>query len=186
MDRGNGQQQFDEQRAGAGARFRLAIRAAHCPPGAASNNVYCEIVRHDITAAADSRAWRRAGSFSRGGPASVYEPTRTEMRSGNLSTWAFPCSASATACSSRARRWAARSRARRRANLAGARCHRDAARAICSPACPTRLEVWMSHGDQVGTVSGDFMPLAQHGDLPDRRGEASRRCRCTACNFIPK
>ena len=61
-------------------------------------HVYCEIVRHDITAAARSRIGatrhhplRRAGERVR--------RRRTAMRSGNLSTSAFPCSASATACS---------------------------------------------------------------------------------------
>ena len=37
---------------------------------------------------------------------------------------------------------------------------------------PEQTEVWMSHGDQVANVSGDFEPLAAHGHLPDRRGEA--------------
>ncbi len=36
---------------------------------------------------------------------------------------------------------------------------------------PEQTEVWMSHGDQVTSVSADFEPLAQDGDLPDYGGE---------------
>ena len=38
--------------------------------------VYCEIVRHDITAAADSARSGPEGLILSGGPASVYEPGR--------------------------------------------------------------------------------------------------------------
>ncbi len=31
---------------------------------------------------------------------------------------------------------------------------------------PATTQVWMSHGDQVDTVSGDFVPLAQTGSCP--------------------
>ena len=37
-------------------------------------HVYCEIVRHDITAERDPRDWPPRGIILSGGPASVYEP----------------------------------------------------------------------------------------------------------------
>ena len=90
-------------------------------------HVYCEIVRHDITAER-IRELGPEGIILSGGPASVYETGRPEVRSRRSSGSAFPCWASATACSWPARRWAARSTAPRRASTAGRTCRVTAAR----------------------------------------------------------
>ena len=49
-------------------------------------NVYCEIVRHDITPAR-VREIAPKGLILSGGPASVYETRRAALRSGAVSAW---------------------------------------------------------------------------------------------------
>ena len=51
---------------------------------------------------------------------------------------------------------------------------------------PRETDVWMSHGDQVDSVSDDFVPLASTDTCPHRRREASHAARSTACSFIPR
>ncbi len=70
-------------------------------------NVFCQIVRHDLPASRIAELNPR-GLILSGGPASVYDPAlRTAIPRSSI--WAFPSWASATACSSPARCWAARS-----------------------------------------------------------------------------
>lgn len=65
------------------------------------NNVYCEIVRHDITAE-QIKKHAPQGLILSGGPSSVYEEV-CENVTQRFSRWAFPCWAFATACNSLAR-----------------------------------------------------------------------------------
>ena len=71
-------------------------------------NVFCQIVRHDLSAerVAELKP-ARPDLFRR--PGQRLRTRRPAVRSRPSSTWASRCSASATACSSPARCWAARS-----------------------------------------------------------------------------
>ena len=120
------------------------------------------------------RAGDRAGpAGASSSPAARPASTRTRPRSAIriFSISAFRCWASATACNWPARCSAARS------TSAPAREYGRAQVAITSHAdlfagLPDETEVWMSHGDQVARVSDDFLPLATHGHLPVRGGQA--------------
>ncbi len=79
--------------------------------------VYCEIVRHDITAER-MRELAPKGLILSGGPASVYETGAPKCDPRNLPPRHCRCWASATACSWPARPWAAGWKARRPANMA--------------------------------------------------------------------
>ena len=126
------------------------------------HNVYCEIVRHNITADR-IRELAPKGLILSGGPASVYEAGRRSAIP-TCSAWAFRCSASATACNWPARRWAA-------ASTAPAREYGRASIRITDAdnlfeGVPAETEVWMSHGDQVSQVSDEFAPLAATSTCP--------------------
>ncbi len=127
-------------------------------------HVYCEIVRHDITAErirelapTGHHPLRRAGQRLRAG--------RPEVRSGDL-----------PAGHARAGHLLRDAAGLRGAGRPGARARRPASTAgpavasrrttTCSPACPSEIEVWMSHGDQVSPVSADFVPLAATDTCP--------------------
>ena len=51
---------------------------------------------------------------------------------------------------------------------------------------PDEIDVWMSHGDQVTRVSDDFVAAGAARRPARSRPCEHRRCRCTACSFIPK
>jgi len=126
-------------------------------------NVYCEIVRHDITAAR-IRELAPRGIILSGGPASVYEAgaPRCDPEIFRLGVPVLGiCYGMQLAC-----------------DALGGRVGRAAAREYGRSACevleadslfagvPPRTEVWMSHGDQVDGIAAEFVPLARTATCP--------------------
>lgn len=121
-------------------------------------HVYCEIVRHDITAAR-IRELAPIGIILSGGPRSVYEPNAPKCDP-ELFNLGIPvlgiCYGMQLVC-----------------EALGGKVHnaplREYGRAECRVegeselfrGVPDKTTVWMSHGDQVATVSEDFVPLAR-------------------------
>lgn len=126
-------------------------------------NVYCEIVRHDLTAAR-VRELAPRGIILSGGPNSVYEGGAPQIDS-EIFQLGIPvlgiCYGMQLICQSLGGR----------VDSAPAR---EYGRAHCQvvndetlfAALPQELEVWMSHGDQVARVSDDFVPLAKTATCP--------------------
>ncbi len=126
-------------------------------------HVYCEIVRHDITPDR-IRALAPRGIILSGGPSSVYDEGAPRCDPA-LFDLGIPvlgiCYGMQLAC-----------------DALGGRVGRAEAREYGRASCevvsddpifagvPARTEVWMSHGDQVDTVSADFLPLARTGTCP--------------------
>jgi GMP synthase (glutamine-hydrolysing) len=125
--------------------------------------VYCEIVRHDITAER-IRELAPKGIILSGGPSSVYEPGSPQCDPA-IFHLGIPvlgiCYGMQLACR----------------DLGGDVKNvpaREFGRAHCQVTSdselfagfPEQSEVWMSHGDQVTTVSGDFVPLARTSTCP--------------------
>ncbi|HWB11801.1 MAG TPA: glutamine-hydrolyzing GMP synthase [Pirellulales bacterium] len=126
-------------------------------------HVYCEIVRHSITADRVREIAPRGLIFS-GGPASVYDSGAPKCDP-NLFRLGIPvlgiCYGMQLACD--ALGGAVRS--------APAREYGRAALKITEAdgllaGLPGETEVWMSHGDQVTSVGGDFQPLAATRTCP--------------------
>lgn len=127
-------------------------------------NVYCEIVRHDITAARLKEIAPR-GIILSGGPSSVYEKGAPKC-DGELFKLGIPvlgiCYGMQLACETlggKVESAPAREYGRAKIHVT------DAANELFAGA-PTDMEVWMSHGDQVARVSADFIPLAATGTCP--------------------
>jgi GMP synthase (glutamine-hydrolysing) len=136
-------------------------------------NVYCEIVRHDL-AAARIRELAPRGIILSGGPASVYE-TGAPRCDAELFRLGIPvlgiCYGMQLACDALG------------GSVRGAPS-REYGRAECEileadtlfAGVTSPAEVWMSHGDRVDAVSAGFVPLARtpacplaavrHRDLP--------------------
>ena len=98
-------------------------------------HVYCEIVRHSITAERVAQL-RPRGLILSGGPNSVYEPGAPRAILA-CSGWAFPSWASATACNWPATCSAAKCKARRPANTAGPKS-KSPPTPTCSREFPTK------------------------------------------------
>jgi len=126
-------------------------------------HVYCEIVRHDVTAER-IRSLAPRGIILSGGPSSVYE-TGAPRCDPAIFRLGIPvlgiCYGMQLACDA----------------LGGhvGRAHsREYGRAACEviepdalfTGVPTHTEVWMSHGDQVDAVSAEFRPLARTATCP--------------------
>jgi GMP synthase (glutamine-hydrolysing) len=126
-------------------------------------HVYCEIVRHDVTAER-IRSLAPRGIILSGGPSSVYEEGAPRCDPG-LFRLGIPvlgiCYGMQLACDA----------------LGGhvGRAHsREYGRATCEviepdglfAGVPAHTEVWMSHGDQVDAVSAEFRPLARTATCP--------------------
>jgi GMP synthase (glutamine-hydrolysing) len=136
-------------------------------------NVYCEIVRHDI-AAGRVRELAPRGLILSGGPASVYEPGAPrcdpEIFLLGLPVLGLCCGMqlAAQALGGKVENAPAREYGR-------ARCRITQPHQLLA-GLPDQIDVWMSHGDQVAKVSDDFLPLAatetcpiaavQHRQLP--------------------
>jgi GMP synthase (glutamine-hydrolysing) len=126
-------------------------------------HVYCEIVRHDITAAR-IRELAPMGIILSGGPASVYEPGAPKCDP-EIFRLGLPvlgiCYGLHLACEALG------------GKVQGTPT-REYGRAHCRITTPNELfagvpeaiEVWMSHGDQVSTASSDFLPLAATDTCP--------------------
>jgi GMP synthase (glutamine-hydrolysing) len=120
--------------------------------------VYCEIVRHDISANEVSRR-KPQGLILSGGPASVYQPGAPRCDPALLRL-GIPvlgiCYGMQLACHALG-------------GKVGSSPSREYGRAKCrlvaddplTEGIPREIEVWMSHGDQVSEVSSDFHALAE-------------------------
>jgi GMP synthase (glutamine-hydrolysing) len=126
-------------------------------------NVYCQIVRHDLKAV-QIAGYRPKGIILSGGPASVYEAGAPQCDPG-LFQLGIPvlgiCYGMQLACQA----------------LGGQVQHapsREYGRARCTlqtseglfAGLPDAMDVWMSHGDQVTSVAGDFEPMAATATCP--------------------
>jgi len=120
--------------------------------------VYCEIVRHDITAQRVREIQPRGLIFS-GGPASVYEPGAPKCDP-ELFRLGIPvlgiCYGMQLACEAlggRVESAPAREYGRAHCRTLGS--------SELLVGVPEKTQVWMSHGDQVSAVSDDFQALAE-------------------------
>src|SRR3954451_3160401 len=121
-------------------------------------NVFCQIVRHDLSAER-VRELNPKGIIFSGGPASVYEPGAPKCDP-KLFDLGVPvlgiCYGMQLACQTLG------------GSVGGGAHTREYGRATLSVTDPNTIfrgyppesTVWMSHGDQVQTVAGDFVPLA--------------------------
>ncbi len=126
-------------------------------------HVYCEIVRHDISAERIRHLAPR-GIILSGGPASVYEDGAPRCDPG-IFTLGIPvlgiCYGMQLACTALGGR-------------VGRAAAREYGRATCEvldteglfKGIPHRTDVWMSHGDQVDGIATDFVPLAKTDTCP--------------------
>lgn len=126
-------------------------------------HVYCEIVRHDLSAER-IRQLAPKGLILSGGPASVYQSGAPHCDPGIFSL-GIPilgiCYGMQLACEALG------------GEVASAPA-REYGRAICRVQdrdelfvdAPERMQVWMSHGDQVTAVSDAFQPLARTDTCP--------------------
>lgn len=126
-------------------------------------HVYCEIVRHDITAER-VRELAPRGIILSGGPASVYEAGAPKCDT-EIFRLGIPvlgiCYGLHVACQALGGT----------VDRAPAREFGRAKVHITSPTelfdeLPADLEVWMSHGDQVSAMSAGFAPLAETSTCP--------------------
>jgi GMP synthase (glutamine-hydrolysing) len=126
-------------------------------------HVYCEIVRHDITAAR-VRELAPRGIILSGGPSSVYEPNAPRCDPA-IFRLGIPvlgiCYGMQLACDALGGR-VGQARAR---EYGRAECEVLAADTLFADV-PARTQVWMSHGDQVDGVSEEFLPLARTASCP--------------------
>jgi GMP synthase (glutamine-hydrolysing) len=126
-------------------------------------HVYCEIVRHDITAER-IRELAPRGIILSGGPASVYEAGAPRCDPG-LFRLGIPvlgiCYGMQLACD------ALGGRVGRAASREYGRAVLDVVEAdgLFAGVAP-RTEVWMSHGDQVNGLADEFVPLARTSTCP--------------------
>jgi GMP synthase (glutamine-hydrolysing) len=127
-------------------------------------NVFCQVVRHDLSAERVKELNPKGLIFS-GGPASVYEPGAPHCDP-KLFELGIPvlgiCYGMQLACHYLGGKvgQTANTREYGRATLTV----NDANTLF--RAYPTESTVWMSHGDQVQSVSGDFVPLASTETCP--------------------
>lgn len=125
--------------------------------------VYCEIVRHDLTAAR-VKELAPQGIILSGGPSSVYEDGAPKCDPG-IFQLGIPilgiCYGMQLACE------ALGGQVKNAPAREFGRAHFE----ITAPdplfaGIPDQMDVWMSHGDQVASVSNDFMPLAKTSTCP--------------------
>jgi GMP synthase (glutamine-hydrolysing) len=126
-------------------------------------NVYCEIVRHDLSAERVAEK-QPSGIILSGGPASVYEEGSPQCDPA-LFRLGIPvlgiCYGMQLACNALGGRVA---------NSKNREFGRASLRIQCGngllSGLPPQMDVWMSHGDQVNEVSEDFEPLAATNTCP--------------------
>jgi GMP synthase (glutamine-hydrolysing) len=126
-------------------------------------HVYCEIVRHDITAGRLSELAPK-GIILSGGPASVYEPGAPKCDPA-IFKLGLPvlgiCYGMQLACEALGGR--VQSNPAREYGRAHCRITREDE---FFAGLPAETEVWMSHGDQVSKISEDFISLAATDTCP--------------------
>jgi GMP synthase (glutamine-hydrolysing) len=125
--------------------------------------VYCEIVRHDITADRVRQLAPR-GVILSGGPASVYAAGAPQCDP-ELFRLGIPvlgiCYGMQLACQALGGRVAAS----KHREYGPAQCRVRAADPLFEGLDPT-LQVWMSHGDRLDALTEDFISLAETADCP--------------------
>jgi GMP synthase (glutamine-hydrolysing) len=126
-------------------------------------NVFCQVVRHDLPAARVAELKPR-GIILSGGPASVYEPNAPKCDPA-IFDLGIPvlgiCYGMQLAClvlGGEVKPGESREFGR-------ASCRIHEAEGLFA-GLPAELTVWMSHGDQVRSVSGDFLALAATDTCP--------------------
>ena len=140
-------------------------------------------MRHDLPAARVAELKPRGLIFS-GGPASVYEPGAPHCDP-EIFDLGMPvlgiCYGMQLACQS----LGGEVKPARQPRVRPGPLPHPRKPTACSPACPQETIVWMSHGDQVQTVNGDFVPLAATDTCPVAavRHAAGRS---SACSSIPR
>ncbi len=126
-------------------------------------NVFCQIVRHDLSADRVA-ALQPRGLILSGGPASVYEPGAPRCDP-EIFSLGFPvlgiCYGMQLAC--QALGGEVKPAASR--EFGRTHCHIKEADGLFA-GVPEDTIVWMSHGDQVQSVNGDFQPLAATDTCP--------------------
>src|SRR3954468_1183748 len=127
------------------------------------NNVYCEIVRHDITPEQIRRHAPR-GLILSGGPSSVYEHAAPKCDPA-IFRLGIPvlgiCYGMHLACDT----LGGKVESAPAREFGRARCRVTRADDFLA-GVPEQFDVWMSHGDQVARVSDDFIPLAGTATCP--------------------
>ena len=145
-------------------------------------NVYCQILRHDLSADRIAEL-NPKGIVLSGGPSSVYEPgaPRCDPKLFELGVPVLGiCYGMQLACEA----------------LGGRVDHtpsREYGPAKCKLAqgnslfegLPQNIDVWMSHGDQVSAITEQFNPWRARRRVPTQRF-VTARCRCLGCNSTPK
>ena len=126
-------------------------------------NVYCEIVRHNITAAR-IRELAPKGLILSGGPASVYEPAAPKCDP-EIFRLGLPvlgiCYGLQLACEA----LGGQVESTPTREYGPARCRVTHQNELFA-GIPDEIDVWMSHGDQVSQASADFQPLAVTDTCP--------------------
>jgi GMP synthase (glutamine-hydrolysing) len=129
-------------------------------------HVYCEIVRHDISAAR-IRELAPIGIILSGGPASVYasgapqcDPAIFDLGIPLLGI-CYGMQLMCQALGGRVQSHAVREFGRARCNITAAKESDDLFTGV-----GRETEVWMSHGDQVEVISDQFIPLASTDTCP--------------------
>ena len=126
-------------------------------------NVFCQIVRHDLPAARVAELRPRGLIFS-GGPASVYEPKapRCDPAIFDLGIPVLGiCYGMQLACQI----LGGDVKPAPSREFGRAHCHIQEVDGLFA-GVPEETVVWMSHGDQVQAVNGDFVPLAHTDTCP--------------------
>jgi GMP synthase (glutamine-hydrolysing) len=126
-------------------------------------NVFCQIVRHDLSAERVAEL-QPSGLIFSGGPSSVYEPRapKCDPRVFELGVPVLGiCYGMQLACQT----LGGHVQPATRREFGPAHCRLHEANGLFS-GVPPETVVWMSHGDQVEKVSDDFLPLAATESCP--------------------
>jgi GMP synthase (glutamine-hydrolysing) len=126
-------------------------------------NVYCQILRHDIAAERIAELAPK-GIILSGGPMSVYEdgaprcdPELFQLGIPVLGI-CYGMQLTCQALGGKVDNTPSR-------EYGPAKCHVSQQESLFA-GLPEEIDVWMSHGDQISSVSDDFLPMAQTGTCP--------------------
>ncbi|MSR30971.1 MAG: glutamine-hydrolyzing GMP synthase [Gemmataceae bacterium] len=126
-------------------------------------NVFCQVVRHDLSAAR-IKELNPKGLILSGGPASVYEPTAPRCDPGILDL-GIPVLGICYGMQLTSQILGAQVKQASAREFGRAVCQVNDASGLFA-GVPNEITVWMSHGDQVQAGTGDFIPLASTHSCP--------------------